>query len=112
MPPIAANVPEITPPRPEWLRKRVVAVAATTERVIFTNHALDRMGERGIADVDVLRVLRNGRIDTKILPGKTPGEWTVKMIDRVKGSREIGVVTAVIAEERLVIVTVEWEDVR
>jgi hypothetical protein len=89
-----------------------MSLAEETERIIFTDHALEQMDDRDIAEIDVLRVLRNGRIDTKIRAGEKEGEWIVKMIDRVKGAREVGVVTAVVMKEHLVIVTAEWEDIR
>ena len=60
---------------------------------------------------DALAVLRNGMIKGDIVPGNSPGEWKCKVVDKREGSsRSIGVVTVVIGQQRLLILTVEWED--
>lgn len=87
-------------------------LAEETSRVIFGDHARERMLERDILDIDVLRVLRRGRIKGDIEPGRSDGEWKVKVVDRIKGAREAGVVTIVLQEKRLFVKTVEWEDFR
>lgn len=100
------------PPRPERLLKEVRFLAEHSDRVVLTHHALQRMAERDIFDVDVLRVLRGGRIAGAILPGDRPGDWKCKLVARIKGAREVGVVSVVLCERKLVVVTVEWEDMR
>ena len=40
------------------------------------------------------------------------GEWGCKVTYRIRGSRDIGVVTIVICEKTLWIKTVEWEDIK
>jgi hypothetical protein len=99
-------------PRPAGLITRIRALAAHSECVIMTHHALERMEERDILDIDVFRILRHGRMVGEIEKGKKDGEWVVTLVDRIKGTREAGVVTAVINQRMLIIVTVEWEDVR
>ena len=47
-----------------------------------------------------------------IVPGKYPGEWKAKMCKKMKGQREVGVVTIVIHNHKLFVKTVEWEDLR
>ena len=69
------------------------------------------MDSRSISRVDVIRVLTRGHIDGVIIPGNNPGEWKCKVVANVKGSREIGVVTLVIGQERVLVKTVEWEDI-
>lgn len=66
--------------------------------------------QREISDRMALAVLRNGYVKGDVVPGDQTGEWKVKIADRVKGSREVGVVTIIISERRLLVKTVEWED--
>jgi hypothetical protein len=70
------------------------------------------MDLRGITDLDVLRVLRNGYISGPIEPGRNEGEWKCKIVAPVKGRREVGVVTLLIRNRKLRIKTVEWEDLK
>ena len=50
-------------------------------------------------------------IDGAIVAGKKSGEWKCKVIRKAERSaRWIGVVTVVIRDERLFVLTVEWED--
>ena len=73
-------------------------------------HALDRMEERGITTLDVLRVLQAGEIVGKVEAGKNLGEWKCKVVERRKRARAIGVATVVIKASKLLVKTVEWED--
>jgi hypothetical protein len=84
--------------------------AADSRNVSFGMHALDRMEERGITTLDALRVLRSGEIEGELEAGKNAGEWKCKIVAKIKGSREVGVVTIVMRVGRLFIKTVEWED--
>lgn len=97
-------------PNPSALLKRIRGIAAVSERVFFGNHATERMEERGITNLDVLRVLRLGEIKGEIEPGKNEGEWKCKIVAQKRGSRQIGVVTLTSQAQRLFIKTVEWED--
>lgn len=98
------------PPPPNRLTESIRFLARDSDHVILTDHAIERMEERGIADIDVLRVLRAGSIKGPVEPGKRASEWRCKVADRIRGAREVGVVVVVIRDESLVIVTVEWED--
>ena len=68
------------------------------------------MAERGITDADVYAVLRIGDPTGHIARGKGNGEWKCKIVAKVRGSRQIGVVVIVIADGYLFVKTVEWED--
>lgn len=68
------------------------------------------MDERGITDREAIEVLRRGELKGGIDPGNRRGEWKCKMTAPMKGSRDVGVVTIVLIEDRLFVVTVEWED--
>lgn len=97
-------------PKASELEAIVQSLANNTSCVLFTNHALERMDQREIIRLDVLRVLRIGHIKGDIEAGKNAGEWKCKFVARLKGSRDIGVVTLVISNAKLLIKTVEWED--
>lgn len=76
----------------------------------WSDHVVERMELRGISRLDVIRVLQCGDIKGRVEPGANEGECKVKMAFRPKGSREIGVVTIVMRQQRLFLKTVEWED--
>jgi Domain of unknown function (DUF4258) len=95
---------------PEAALESVKFLAADSKLVGFTDHALVRMEERDIFDVDVFRVLKNGRIKGSVSSAKREGECLVKIVDKIKGQREVGVVTVIIRQSKLLVITVEWED--
>jgi hypothetical protein len=97
-------------PRPEKLLAIIQFLAPHSEKVVFSDHAQERMEERDISDVDVSRTLLRGSITGPITPGKYEGEWCCKVTYQLRGSRHVGVVTIVIQAESLWIKTVEWED--
>ena len=80
--------------------------------MILSNHAMERMAERGILDAEVFRILRNGTL--KGVPEQTPkGEWKLKLVMRLRGNRDAGVVTIILhGDRRLLVKTVEWEDLK
>jgi hypothetical protein len=90
--------------------KRIKEIAADSGKIKWSSHALQRMEEREIFDVDVLRILRDGMISGE--PEETPreGEWKCKMVRKLRGAREAGVVAIVLRRGFLLIKTVEWED--
>ena len=92
-------------------KRRIHQTATRTEHVIFGDHALERMEERGITDAQVYEVLRNG--DVTEPPALTQlGEWKCKIVKQLRGGREIGVLTIILKNGKLFIKTVEWEDVQ
>lgn len=95
----------------ERIEQRVHELAAQGE-VAFSGHALDRMEERDISDIQVIRVLKRGDLRGEVEAGTGKGEWKCKIVDTGRGAREIGVVTLLIKNRRLFVKTVEWEDMR
>lgn len=93
----------------QLIRER--AARGRTGGVIFTDHAWDRVDERDITREDVFRILREGFCQT---PEKNEeGEWQVIVTKRVKGQREAGAVTIILEDdEKLIIRTVEWMDLK
>lgn len=97
-------------PRVSDLEATIRKIAAGPDSPSISAHAWERMEERGITTLDILRVLRVGSIKGGLEAGKNAGEWKCKVVAKTKGSREIGVVTVVINRARLFVKTVEWED--
>jgi len=97
-------------PRPAYLLEQIRSAAADSKNVAFGAHALERMEERDITTLDVLRTLRSGEIAGDIEAGKNIGEWKCKVVARKKGGRKVGVATVVLRTGRLFIKTAEWED--
>ena len=111
---------EVTPfPRPiNWAELRsdeaekvIRERAEDTGNVIFSDHAWDRVSEREITRQDVFRILQQGYCQE---PAKDEfGRWKVIVTKRLQGSREAGVITVIVDdEEKLIIPTVQWMDLR
>ncbi len=95
--------------RAERAQEIIREIARDTSKVILSDHAKERMEEREISDIEVYRVLQTGHVMAE--PTRTENkEWKCKVVKRLKGSREAGVVTIILANGMLFAVTVEWED--
>src|SRR5437763_739807 len=81
-------------------------IALLDRHVYLGTHTRERMEERGITRLDALRILQRGSITGEIVPGRSRGEWKCKVVARLKGSRDIGVVTIVVEERKLFVKTV------
>lgn len=92
-------------------QRRIHQAAQRTECVIFGDHALERMVERGITDAQVFEVLRTGQVIEAPTPAEV-GEWKCKVVKQLRGGREIGVITIILKNGKLFVKTVEWEDLR
>ena len=110
-----------TPPREHQLMAVIRSLAQHSELVIWTDHAFDRVAGRDsrsdviLNDKQALRILKTGDIKGTIRPGKEANEWIVKVVGPInheRGAREVGVVTAVLKAEQLIVMTIEWEDRR
>ncbi len=107
---LESNTGRNRPPRPEVLRETIRFLAEDSRNVAITDHAEDRMYERDITITMMMRVLRSGMIKGEVEQGKKSGDWVVKVAGQMLGNRDVGVVTAVMQDQKLVIITVEWED--
>lgn len=88
---------------------KVRQLAQDSSNVILGTHAKERMLEREITNIDILRVLRSGVVEES--PSLTErNEVKVKMVLRIRGSREAGVIAIVLHNDRIFVKTVEWED--
>lgn len=84
---------------------------ATRGKIFWSDHAFDRVDLRDINDLVAKRIIERGELkNDHIEPGDNEGEWRLTMVDRVKPNRDAGVVVVVIKDKRLLVVTVEWED--
>ena len=89
------------------VRKR----SQTSEHVIITDHARERMEERSFTIVDVLTILRQGGV--YLLPFLNErGDWQTEVERRMPGGREAVVITVVPQEEMLIVRTIMWRDER
>jgi hypothetical protein len=106
--------PKVTKFRPKAadLARQVHELAKATENIGWSKHVREQMEARDISDHDVLKVLRTGSIEGDIVSGQAAGEWKCKMVARIKGNRDVGVVTVVCDGKRLWLKTAEWEDLR
>ena len=88
-------------------------LAQDSQNVALGRHARDRMEERGITNMEVIKALRFGDILGEPVPGDNPGEVKVKVVRYHGGGRTMGVVTLIVKNgTRLFVKTVEWEDVK
>lgn len=104
-------------PRASDVQKLVNQLAQDSSKVrwraqSYETHAEGRLELRDITDKMMFEVLRTGYVKGPVELGKNPGEIKVKMCKKMKGLRDVGVVTIVVNSERLFIKTVEWEDPR
>ena len=99
-------------PRPDLLLRCIRNLARDSANVILTSHAMERMAERDILDAEVFMMLQNGALTG--VPEQTPrGEWKLKLVKRLRGNRDAGVVTIILRGDRqLLVKTVEWEDLK
>jgi hypothetical protein len=93
-------------------RERVRRIATDSERLVLTEHMQQRMVERGISTLDVLRILRDGEVEDTPVGARKPGDWRVKLVRRLDSGRVAGVVTVIASRDTLILVTAEWEDGR
>lgn len=84
----------------------------STGYVIFTNHAWDRVSERDIPREDAFKILRTGHcVDPPIR--NEHGHWQVIIVKRIGNIREAGIVTVILEdEEKLIVRTIEWMDLK
>lgn len=90
--------------------KKIHDISLNSSNVIITEHAKERMEERGFVIQDLFRILREGYVDTEATFDEEEKNWKYKITKRIDTVREAGVVTAIVDNfQRLVIITIEWE---
>lgn len=94
---------------PAAAEQRIHRRSVDTSNVALTKHAKERMLERDIFSPDLYEILRTGHVEGS--PIKTPeGEWKCKITRQLKGRRVAGAVVVLTNKEKIVVITVEWED--
>ena len=92
-----------------WVVERVHAIAEHSDRIEWTDHARERMGERDITSRQVLETLRRGR--RVRLPQREDDEWKI-VLEKHHAGRRIRVVARMIVptmedeKDELTVVTV------
>jgi len=91
-------------------QKRIRAAAVDSMNVILTDHAKERMLQRGFVVRDVYNVLRGGFVDDD--PVQTQdNDWKCKITRRhAVAGRTVGVITVIVSNGKLIVKTIEWED--
>lgn len=97
-------------PHPGLLMRRIRHLAREG-KFEWKKHAFARNDLRDIDVEDVREVLRLGEIEGPIRSGQNPGEWKCKVTATPESSsRKLGVVTVVVGDAHMLLITVEWED--
>jgi hypothetical protein len=91
---------------------RVHEISQDSGNLIWTTHISEQMEARGIDADAVLRILRRGEVDDDPVEGTNSGEWKLKITHKLTGGRVAGVVTVIVADKKLILITAEWEDFR
>jgi hypothetical protein len=82
--------------------------AADSSKVIIIGHPEERSDEREINDVEIFRVLREGVV---VDPPRLEGDdWVAVIRRRIRGTRDAGVVTIILRDDKLIVKTVMWVD--
>jgi len=85
-------------------------IAVDTDNIFLTKHACERMEERGFDLKDLFDVLRRGFVDDMPEFNGEKNEWKCKVVKQLNYGRDAGVITAILRVGKLVILTMEWED--
>jgi hypothetical protein len=93
-------------------QRRVRELAQDTSNIVWTNHISERMEARGIDADAVLRILRDGDCEEPPVEAEVVGDWKLKMVRKLATGRFAGVALALTQDDRLVLITAEWEDRR
>lgn len=93
-------------------QQRVREISKDSSFLIWTDHIDQRMTERGIDTDAVLRILRTGDVEDDPAEGNKTGDWKIKIVRTMGTGRTAGVVTVLLENGCLVLITAEWEDRR
>lgn len=92
--------------------RALAAESAGTSSLVWTAHIQQQMAKRDIDSDAVLRILRDGNIESDPEEGNKPGDWKIKLTLKLATGRVAGVVAALTHRDQLVLITTEWEDHR
>lgn len=97
-------LPFRVPPSRQDALAKVRNGARNTGNILWTDHALERMEERGFNNRPALRTIWEGNIDGKIVPDGED-EWKLTLKKRDAG-QTVHVVVALSDREELTVITV------
>jgi hypothetical protein len=89
--------------------ERINALANDTFNIGLTVHAKKQMELRGVVIGDVFQILQHGSVEREPVKGNK-GEWKCNVERKIKGQRVAVVVTAIVRDELLEVITVMWKD--
>ena len=92
------------PPSRQETLARVHGIATNTSRILWSEHARERMDEREISAREALVAIREGQIDGRIVPDGDDG-WKATLRRRHAG-RTVRVGVAISDDDDLVVITV------
>lgn len=92
--------------------KRIRDLSQDSSNIVWTTHVREQMNKRGIDSEDVLRILRTGDVENAPTQGRSADEWKMKVTRKMRGGRVAGVVTILVKDQTLRLITAEWEDYR
>ena len=81
-----------------------------SKNVVITEHAEERLEERGMTTLDLFLILKTGYVIKQPVTN-TRGDWEVIVEKRLRGLRDAGVVTIILTHgAKLIVKTVQWMD--
>lgn len=81
-----------------------------SKNVVVTEHAEERLEERGMTTLDLFLILETGYVFKQPVVN-TKGDWEVIVEKRLRGRRDAGVVTIILTHgAKLIVKTVQWMD--
>ncbi len=94
--------------RADEAEKLIQERAADSAKVVILGHPEERCEERDINDVELYQILRGGVVTDA--PRLEEGDWVAVISRRIRGTRDAGVVTIILREDKLIVKTVMWVD--
>jgi hypothetical protein len=100
------------PPRPGLLAKRISTLVADGA-FSYASEAFDGTDRPAIDLGDAMQVLTTGSIEGAITPGENAGEWRCRMVGRIdKSAKRLAVVSIVIRDVHVFLISVAWEELK
>jgi hypothetical protein len=100
------------PPRRGVLAKRIAELVADGA-FSYASDAFARVGGAEVDLGDAMEVLTTGSIEGAIAPGENAGEWRCRMVGKIdKSTKRLAVVSVVIRDVHVFLVSVAWEEPR
>lgn len=100
------------PPRRSILAKRIAELVADGA-FSYASNAFHSIDGPDIDLGDAMEVLTTGSIEGNITPGQSVGEWRCRMVGKTdKSTRRLAVVSIVIRDVHVFLISVAWEEAK